>query len=102
MDTMEALAAEFERELYDSCAITNVKYHHTNSRFLQMLANHGGVETARILLTTPLGTQTGLFRMYHLGRLDLTTEYILLKPKYVRLFSQNLRDEAKARLDKFK
>ena len=66
--------------------------------FIQMLAEYGGVETAKRLLvkTEP---QTGLFELWHLGLLHESMESIVLQEKFHSLFSAAELAEAHQRLD---
>lgn len=60
------------------------------TRFIQMLAQYGGVETAKKLIADALQTgktSDGFTTLYLCGRLDLTMEESVCKPKYQSLFS---------------
>ena len=48
------------------------------TRFLQMLGEHGGVETARRLLPH---MSEGLTQLWQRNRLDLTVEFLILQPR---------------------
>lgn len=56
------------------------------SRFLIMLREHGGLETAHRLLRSP-GISDGFTELWMLGRLDLTVEALAIRPEYEPLFS---------------
>ena len=64
-------------------------------RFLQMLQEHGGVETARRLLPE---MSDGFVTLWEHGRLDLTVEYLVLQPKWHDLFTDDERKMARQRL----
>ena len=68
---------------------------YTATRFHQMLTEHGGVETARRLLPQ---MSDGFAALYRRGRLDLTVEALVLKPKWRDLFSEEERELARGRL----
>ena len=92
----DKLAAEFGQELFDGYLEAKTRYHYNAARFLQMLDEHGGVETARRLLSGK--EQSGLTEMYLCKRLDLTVEARVLNPKYESLFTPDLRTVAQQRL----
>jgi hypothetical protein len=67
--------------------------------FLQMLSEHGGVETAKRLLAKS-EPQTGLFELWNLGILHESMEAIICdKPKYQSLFTSQEIGEAHRRLE---
>jgi hypothetical protein len=89
------LETEFENALRDAARECIQKYGYRPTYFLSMLAEHGGVTTARTLLgkSTPSSGFTKLVVDY--GRPDLTMEHFVAMPKYAPLFE---RDEiAKAK-----
>ena len=67
------------------------------TRFLEMVIEHGGVETAHRLLATDK-IQDGLAQLFLLGRLDLTVGHHVLLPEYRSLFSVEERRVARTRL----
>ncbi len=73
---------------------------YTATRFIQMVSEKGGLETARVLLAadTP---QEGFTRLWECGRLDLTVEALVLKPEFAPLFSEHERSEARRRLEAY-
>ena len=72
----EALIAEFDREMLRvyQRAYSEAKYN--ASRFLRMLDDHGGLETARILLHSPT-VSDGYTALWERGRLDITVEAVI-------------------------
>jgi len=96
----EKLAADFQQELFNGYLEAKTRYRYNAARFFQMLEEHGGVETARRLLSSndPYG-QSGLTEMYLCKRLDLTVEARVLNPKYESLFASDLRAVAQQRLE---
>lgn len=94
---MEDLERKFDvamREIYVR-AKTEVGYNAT--RFLQMLDEHGGLETAKILLKGQ-HVSDGYFALIDRGRLDLTVEHLVLEEKWHPLFSEEEREKARTRL----
>lgn len=67
------------------------------TRFLEMVRQHGGVETAHRLLAVDK-IHDGLAELFLLGRLDLTVEHHVLLPEYRSMFSADERRTARARL----
>ena len=87
---MDKLVLQFENELKAKllCAKKECKYNPT--RFNQMLAQYGGVETAKRLIANGITTgitSDGYTTLYLCGRLDLTMEHSVCKPEYRDLFT---------------
>lgn len=67
--------------------------------FMQMLSEHGGVETAKRLLAKS-EPQTGLFELWNLGILHEFMEAVICdNPRYQSLFTPKEIGEAHRRLD---
>jgi hypothetical protein len=66
--------------------------------FLQMLEEHGGVETAKRLLAKS-EPQTGLFELWNLGLLQESMEAIVLQGKFKNVFTEVELAEANRRLE---
>jgi hypothetical protein len=93
------IEVEFQEELLNAYIEAKNKYKYNATRFIQMVSEHGGVETARRLLGTgPDAIQTGLYELWKCHRLDLSVEAKVLIPKYAHLFSSALKDTARRRL----
>jgi len=85
---MENLIEQFDRAMFEIYrrALKEVNYRAT--RFLEMLYQHRGVETARILLNAPT-VSDGYTALWERGRLDLTVEVLIWdNPKWHALFSE--------------
>ena len=68
------------------------------SRFLQMLENHGGLETAKILIHSPTVSE-GYTALWERGRLDLTVEAVIWdNPDFHELFTEDELRIVKKRL----
>lgn len=85
----EAMLAIYDR------ARTECKYNAT--RFLQMVGERGGLETARYLLHAP-GLSDGFTALYLCNRLDLTVEASVVKPEWQPLFTEEEIAIARKRL----
>lgn len=66
--------------------------------FLQMLEEHGGLETAKRLLAKS-EPQQGLFELWNLNLLHESMEAVVLKEKYRELFTDDEMAEAHRRLE---
>jgi hypothetical protein len=69
-------------------------------RFLGMVSERGGIETARYLLHAPK-VSDGYTALWERGRLDLTVEAVILEPAWRALFSKAERQIAVARLREY-
>ncbi|HEY8455428.1 MAG TPA: DUF262 domain-containing protein [Actinopolymorphaceae bacterium] len=68
--------------------------------FLGMLAEYGGLATARKLLRTPT-VSDGFAALWERGRLDLTVEAIVIQPQFAELFDDDEIEVARRRLEQF-
>lgn len=70
--------------------------------FMQMLAQHGGVETAKRLLAKS-ETQEGLFELWRLDLLHESMEAVICdNPRFHELFTQKELNEAHRRLEELR
>jgi len=74
--------------------------HYNATRFLQMLYDHRGLETARLLLHAS-GVSEGYVALWERKRLDLTVEALILMAEWRPLFSEEERDIARRRLSEY-
>ncbi len=65
------------------------------TRFMQMLDEHGGQETAHRLLPH---MSDGFIQLWQRRRLDLTVEWLILEPRWQQLFTDGERQTARDRL----
>lgn len=73
---------------------------YTATRFLQMLHEHRGLETARILLHSS-NVSEGYTALWERKRLDLTVEALILQPEWNELFTNDEREIARQRLQDY-
>ncbi|HQV29794.1 MAG TPA: hypothetical protein PKY66_13490 [Thermoflexales bacterium] len=66
--------------------------------FLKMLAEHGGLETARRLIARR-DPQAGLMTLWELGLLNDSMEAVMLRSRFRPLFIEEELAEAKQRLE---
>ncbi|MFH2103412.1 MAG: hypothetical protein ABIJ39_08695 [Chloroflexota bacterium] len=93
-----SLEAEFTHALEGTVEAAKAR-NYFPTIFMQMLAVHGGVDTARRLLAKS-EPQTGLFELYHLDLLHESMEAVICdNPKYHPLFTPEEIGEAHRRLD---
>lgn len=86
---MEVLTRTFEEELREKMIQAKKECKYNPTRFNQMLAQYGGVETARRLIASAQKTgnlSEGLSTLWSCGRLDLSMEESVCKPEYAALF----------------
>jgi hypothetical protein len=98
MATAEELA--FHREMVNVYETAKREAGYNATRFLQMLSEHGGLETARQLLHAS-GVSDGFTALWMANRVDLTVEALVLKPEHQLLFTPDELDIARTRLDQY-
>jgi len=70
------------------------------NRFHQMLCDHGGLETAQILLHSN-NVSEGYTALWERKRLDLTVEALVLQSQWNEFFTEADRDIARKRLSQY-
>jgi len=95
-----ALEDKFHRAMVGIYQRAKEECGYNATRFIQMMAEKGGLATAKTLLTanTP---QEGFTRLWECGRLDLTVEALVLSPEYHELFTDEERRTAQQRLEDY-
>jgi hypothetical protein len=73
---------------------------YTPTRFLAMVAERGGLDTARYLLHAP-NVSDGYEALCKRGRLDLTVEALILQPQWGELFTDEEKRIAVGRLREY-
>lgn len=68
--------------------------------FLQMVQQHGGVSAVKQLLNAP-EAQSGLTKLWELGRLDISMEALVVQERWIPLFGDAERQAAWERLQAF-
>ena len=96
-DTKIALEMQFHQDMLTGSVELKTKHGYNPTYFLQMVAEHGGVDAVRSLLQKP-DTQVGLTSLWEIGRLDMSCEAAVLSPKYSSLFTAEEKREARKRL----
>ena len=94
---MSTLADQFHAEMIGIYETALRECGYRANRFLQMVLEHGGLGAAQRLLASG-DMSNGFAALWDLGRLDLTVEALVLKPKYAPLFTEDEKSIARARL----
>ena len=95
---MDKLSLQFENELRNKMFCAKKECCYNPTYFNQMLAEIGGVATAKRLIEKALATgnpSDGFTTLLLNGRLDLTMEDSVCKPEYRDLFEQYQIDYCK-------
>jgi hypothetical protein len=93
----EELEARFDEAMMDVYRRALKECDYKATRFLHMLHEHRGLETARILLHAP-GVSEGYIALWERKRLDLTVEAVMLGDQWQPLFTEAERAIARKRL----
>lgn len=87
---MPDVETSFEIELREKMLRAQKECKYNPTRFLQMLAQYGSIDTAKRLIRTGIATgrpSDGYVTLYTLNRLDLSMENSVVKPDYMALFT---------------
>nr|MDT0663338.1 DUF262 domain-containing protein [Micromonospora sp. DSM 115978] len=94
------IVADFERAMRGVYEAARREAGYNATYFLGMIAEHGGLATARKLLASPV-VSDGFAALWERGRLDLTVEALVTRPEYESLFTADELDMAQHRLRQF-
>ncbi len=98
----DELNARFELTMQDIYRRARLEAHYNAARYLQMLDQNGGLETAHILINSPT-VSDGYTALWERGRLDLTVEAVIWdNPEYQELFTDDELKIIKKRLVDYK
>lgn len=89
---MSKLELKFENELHDKMFIAKKECGYNPTYFNQMLAEIGGITTAKRLIEKALATgnpSDGFTTLFLKGRLDLSMEDSVCKEEYQELFEKH-------------
>lgn len=95
-----ALERAFHQRMIDIYKTAKADANYNAARFLSMVNDHGGLETARILLRAS-GVSDGYAALWERQRLDLTVEAVILEDEWHALFDDNERATAVHRLKQY-
>lgn len=82
------LSQAFTDELIENCEISKKELGYYPSRFVQMVSQKGGIETARAIVAKG-GVSEGFEKLSAAQRLDLSMEASVIDPKYSVLFTDD-------------
>jgi len=92
------LENQFHEAMLDIYKKANSEAKYNAIRFLQMVSDYGGRETAHILINSPKVSE-GYTALWERGRLDLTVEAMILENnQYHELFSKEEIEICRKRL----
>lgn len=100
MVSVTPLELDFHKEMLEIYRRAKEECGYNATRFLQMVANDGGLKTARKLLATAEPSD-GFTELWRNHRLDLAMENLVLKSKYRSLFTAQEIDIARERLKSY-
>lgn len=91
------LLRRFERDM-EGIYVGAKAINYNATRYLMMLRENGGLETAHRLLRSS-DISYGFTELWMLGRLDLTVEALVIRPDYAVLFTPEELATARTRLE---
>ena len=94
------LTKDFDRAMRGVYDRARTEAGYSATYFLSMLAEHGGMGTARKLLQSP-AVSDGFRALWERGRLDLTAEALVLRDDFADLFTDDEIELARRRLSEF-
>jgi len=96
----KALERDFHRRMIEIYVAAKSEARYNATRFLTMVNEHGGLETARILLRGS-SVSEGYTALWERQRLDLTVEAVILEDRWHALFTPAERQIAVRRLKEY-
>lgn len=100
MSDISPLEMDFHKEMLAIYRNAKEGCGYNATRFRHMVANEGGLKTAKKLLATSEPSD-GFTALWECGRLDLTVECLIIQPKYQSLFSSAEISIARERLSQY-
>ena len=97
---LSRLEKQFHHDMIGIYETAKRELHYNASYFIQMVAEHGGLKTAQKLLWSA-DVSSGFTVLWEYQRLDLSVEVLVLQEKYFRLFEDEERAIARARLEQY-
>lgn len=90
----------FHNEMLNIYKEAKEQCHYNATYFLRMVNEMGGLEAAKRLLSTD-APQYGFTKLWECGRLDLSVEFLVLKPQFKSLFGEEELKTAMKRLEAY-
>jgi hypothetical protein len=97
---MDPVEKSFERAMIAVYEEAKRQTGYNAVRFLQMISEVGGLETAKRLLNAT-HVSDGFTALWERKRLDLTVESVVLRPEFTHLFTDDELDLARRRLEDY-
>ena len=91
---------EFHGAMVNIYQVAKRDLHYNATRFIQMVAEQGGVGAARQLLHAST-VSDGFSTLWLAKRLDLSVEAHVIRPEYAELFTAEERNIAQRRLEEY-
>jgi len=86
----ESLETKFHAAMVEMYRRAKEEANYSANRFIAMVTDRRGIETARDLLHAP-AVSDGYTALWERGRLDLTVESLILQPRRTTLFTDSGR-----------
>ncbi|MGA2612244.1 MAG: hypothetical protein ABSG38_02150 [Spirochaetia bacterium] len=97
----EELERAFKARLKEAIRASVKECRYTPHAFMDMIAKHGAIEAARMLLHTR-AISDGFMKLWEMRRLDLTVEWIIVRePEWAEPFTREEQRIARQRLDEY-
>lgn len=94
------LELDFHEAMVDLYRRAKAEAGYNATRFLTMVTERGGLETARYLIHAPAVSE-GYTALWQRQRLDLSVEFVMLSERWTQLFTDEEREISKARLRQY-
>jgi hypothetical protein len=98
MNASSDLEQAFDQRMHQVYELAKSECGYNATRFLQMLIQHGGVATAKLLLASGKYSE-GLTRLWEERRLDISMEATVLQEPWQQLFTEEELEMARNRLN---
>jgi hypothetical protein len=94
---MDSNEISFNEKMFEIYKLAKKECNYNATRFLQMLNEYGGINTAKKLLASD-DLQYGFVELWQCGCLHLTVEALVLEPEFKDLFTYIERKRARSRI----
>ena len=97
---MDDLEQQFHRAMIRMYERARDEADYQATRFIQMVGEHGGAETARRLVTASVPSE-GFTKLWERGKLGISVEATMLRPEFRQLFTTDELRAARRRLREY-
>ncbi|MBB5775043.1 caspase family protein [Nonomuraea jabiensis] len=98
--SVQGLELEFHTAMVDIYKRAQKEAGYPATYFLKMVSERGGLASARKLLSAP-SVSDGFTALWERNRLDLSVEAVVLQSRFASLFTDDEREQARARLEEY-